>query len=537
MAQSAPVFSLELVDCKTKDGNAARFVGRVSSLPPPTVKWFKDDKLLHESRQYSFLYTGSSCTLIITRSKEADVGTYKCVATNSQGSASSSARLVLEEVGNDCGDSSSESEGEAQTEVEPKLVTLTRNSAEDVYTMQDELGRGKFGIVKKCVDKATGREYAAKYIVCNRKAARDEVLHEIEVMNELNHKRLLRLKAAFDLGKEMVLVMELITGGELFEKLVEEDFISEQIATLYLEQLLDGLGYMHGKNILHLDLKPENMMLVRPGSKRIKIIDYGLARKYNPGQKLQVMQGTPEFAAPEVIAYEGVTPATDVWAVGVITYVVLSGLSPFLGDDDGETMSNISSMAWEFDDPVFDEVTDEAKDFILKILIKDERKRMTILECHAHPWLRTKTKKRLETQRLKTFTARRKWKKALTAVRSANFLSRILNKGGKSSDKAGSAGKGAFLAKIKQQIAAEETAENSESAKDVNENIASNKNEVPQLNGDVKQEGNKGTRSVKYGYFYRTRTNTHLVSPVVFSSSFPGSQRGGRFEVCFVGGL
>lgn len=498
MAQSAPVFSLELVDCKTKDGNAARFVGRVSSQPPPTVKWFKDDKLLHESRQYSFLYNGTSCTLIITRSKEVDVGSYKCVATNGLGSASSSARLILEEVGGESGESSSESEEETQSDVETKSVTLSRSSAEDVYTMKDELGRGKFGIVKKCVDKATGREYAAKYIACNGKAARDEVLHEIEVMNELNHKRLLRLEAAFDLGKEMVLVMELITGGELFEKLVQEDYISEKIATSYLEQLLDGLGYMHRKNILHLDLKPENMMLVRPGSKRIKIIDYGLARKYNPSQKLQVMQGTPEFAAPEVIAYEGVTPATDVWAVGVITYVVLSGLSPFLGDDDGETMSNISSMLWEFDDPVFDEVTNEAKDFISRILIKDERKRMTILECQAHSWLKTKSNKKIETQRLKAFTARRKWKKALTAVRSTNFLSRILNKSGKGGEKSGAAGKGAFLAKIKQQIAAEESAESSECVKDENENITPKigKNEqlVPQLNGDIKQEGNKGTR-------------------------------------------
>ena len=500
MAQSAPVFSLELVDCKTKDGNAARFVGRVSSQPPPTVQWFKDDKLLHESRQYSFLYTGSSCTLIITRSTEADVGTYKCVATNCKGSASSCARLILEEIEKDSGESSSESEGESVTDEEPKTVAITRGSAEAVYTMKDELGRGKFGIVKKCVDKSTGREYAAKFIACNGKAARDEVVHEIEVMNELNHKRLLRLEAAFDLGKELVLVMELITGGELFEKLVEEDYISEQIATLYLEQLLDGLGYMHRKNILHLDLKPENMMLVRPGGKRIKIIDYGIAKKYKPGQKLQVMQGTPEFAAPEVVAYEGVTPATDVWAVGVITYVVLSGLSPFLGDDDAETMGNISSMAWEFDDPVFDEITNEAKDFISKILIKDERKRMTILECQAHAWLRTKSKKKLETQRLKTFTARRKWKKALTAVRSTNFLSRILSKGGKSGDKTAGGGKGAFLAKVKQQIAAEENAENSESAKDENENITKKiDKEIPQLNGDIRNEGNEGTRSVKFG--------------------------------------
>lgn len=510
MAKSAPVFSLELVDCKTKDGNAARFVCRVSSTPPPTIQWFKDGKLLKESRQFSFLYDGTSCTLIITRSKEADVGTYKCLAKNSLGSASSSGKLILdlEEYSDNTDDSESEEETVA---ADPKPVAISRGNAEEFYTMMDELGRGKFGIVKKCVDKKSGVEYAAKFIACRSKAARDDVHHEIEVMNELNHKQLLRLQAAFDLGKEMVLVMELITGGELFEKLIEEDYISEGIATLYMKQLLDGLAYMHSKNILHLDLKPENMMLVRPGSKHIKIIDYGIARKYDPNSTLQVMQGTPEFAAPEVVAYESITPATDVWAVGVITYVVLSGLSPFLGEDDGETMSNISKMAWEFDDPVFDEVTNEAKDFISRILIKDNRKRMTIGDCRKHPWMRVKSKKKLETQRLKAFTARRKWKKALTAVRSANFLSRMLSKNGSKSSSGNEGGKGAFLAKIKQQIAAENTDSAVEKNAEKKDEVSKKKTEIeePKMNGSIqgkmKQEGTirqHCTRTICNGIIY-----------------------------------
>lgn len=492
MAKCAPIFSRELVDCQTKDGNAARFFAQVTARPPPIIKWYKDDNVLQESHQYSFLYNGSSCTLIITRSTEVDVGIYKCVATNSLGKANSSARLTLEELPDD--DMSSDSDDESH--LANKLVTLLRSKVDDTFTMQDELGRGKFGIVKKCVNKESGREYAAKFISCKNKAARDEVLHEIEIMNELKHKRLLSIIAAYDHGKDLVLIMELITGGELFEKLVQEDFISEKITTQYLEQLLDGLEYMHRKNILHLDLKPENMMLVRPGSKRIKIIDYGLARKYNPNQKLKVMQGTPEFAAPEVISYEGVTPATDVWAVGVITYVVLSGLSPFLGDNDGETMSNISNMAWEFDDPVFDEITIEAKDFISKILIKDDRKRMTIMECQAHPWLKTKSKKRLETQRLKKFTARRKWKKALTAVRSTNILSRMLSKEGKSNEKP-AVKKGAFLAKVKQQIATEESVKREPTEGKKDKGIDCNNYKDSRLNGDVKRE--TGTRSIICG--------------------------------------
>merc|ERR1712048_1216822 len=142
---------------------------------------------------------------------------------------------------------------------------------------------------------------------------------------------------------------------------------------------------------------------------------------------LKVLFGTPEFMAPEVINYDQVSTATDMWSLGVITYVPLSGLSPFAGEDDGETLSNVTSGEWDFDDPVFEDISDEAKDFIEELLKMNQTERGTVEECLQHPWFFFKKfKKQIRTDRLKAFTARRKWKKTITAVRSTNFLTRLL---------------------------------------------------------------------------------------------------------------
>lgn len=114
-------------------------------------------------------------------------------------------------------------------------------------------------------------------------------------------------------------------------------------------------------------------MLVNQRSTQIKLIDFGLARRYKKGDSLKVLFGTPEFMAPEVINYEQVTPQTDMWSIGVITYVLLSGLSPFAGDNDSETLANVTAGEWDFDDPVFEDISDEAKDFIQDLLVKNQR--------------------------------------------------------------------------------------------------------------------------------------------------------------------
>ena len=459
MPLGPPVFIQQLTNCEIIENSAARFECKVSGNPEPEVEWYKDGRLLKESKQLTFLYDDNdNCKLIITKGTAADAGEYTVVAENRHGKVSSTARLLID-TGSTDDESASESELSelSGSESEEKTVKAREEKITKYYTVQDELGKGRFGVVCKCIDNKTGRAYAAKFIKCSTPKDRQDVVHEAEIMNTVRHKRLLRLQDFFQTPTEMVLVMELVTGGELFEKVVEDEFISEIEVSNYMKQILEGIQHMHQQEVLHLDLKPENIMLIRPDSKQIKLIDFGLARKYNPKENLKVMFGTPEFVAPEVIKYERITPATDMWSIGVIAYILMSGLSPFMGDTDAETLTNVQLAEWDFDDPVFDEISDEAKDFISSLLVLGARKRGTVDQCLNHRWFKIKKdkgNKLIKTDRLKAFTARRKWKRAITAIRSTNFLSRILGSRGSDDKKGSGGGGGGLLARVKAMHAA-----------------------------------------------------------------------------------
>ncbi|KAJ4450880.1 hypothetical protein ANN_02312 [Periplaneta americana] len=212
-------------------------------------------------------------------------------------------------------------------------------------------------------------------------------------MRILQHPRLIQLYDAFDNGKVMCVVLELIEGGELFERVIDDDFIlTEKSCTVFMRQICEGIEFIHKQSILHLDMKPENILCLTKTGNRIKIIDFGLARKYDPQKKLQVLFGTPEFVAPEVVNFDQISYGTDMWSVGVICYVLLSGLSPFMGETDIETMANVTIAKYDFDDDVFNEISEDAKDFITQLLVKDKERRMSATQCLAHPWLRRKPK-------------------------------------------------------------------------------------------------------------------------------------------------
>lgn len=291
-----------------------------------------------------------------------------------------------------------------------------------LYQLNEELGRGKFGIVYACVENATKKSLAAKFIKTQRKEDRVDVQREVEIMQKLQHPRLLQLYDAFDDGqKEFVLILELISGGELFERVIDDDFVlTEKACTLFLRQICEGLAYMHYEaQVLHLDMKPENILCLTKTGNRIKIIDFGLARCYDPKKKLQVLFGTPEFVAPEVVNFDMVDPRTDMWSVGVITYVLLSGLSPFMGDNDAETMANVTKGRWDFEDESFDKVSAEAKDFVTQCLISQRDKRLDSKNALNHPWLavkkETKADGALDKKKLKRFVIRRRWQKLFNA--------------------------------------------------------------------------------------------------------------------------
>uniref|UniRef100_A0A8D1MG74 Protein kinase domain-containing protein n=1 Tax=Sus scrofa TaxID=9823 RepID=A0A8D1MG74_PIG len=315
---------------------------------------------------------------------------------------------------------------------EHRVVSVRESPTSAGYTVcqHEVLGGGRFGQVHRCTEKATGLSLAAKIIKVKSAKDREDVKNEINIMNQLSHVNLIQLYDAFESKNSFTLVMEYVDGGELFDRITEEKYhLTELDVILFIKQICEGVHYLHQHYVLHLDLKPENILCVNQTGHQIKIIDFGLARRYKPREKLKVNFGTPEFLAPEVVNYEFVSFPTDMWSVGVITYMLLSGLSPFLGETDAETMNFIVNCNWDFDADTFEGLSEEAKDFVSRLLIKEKSCRMSATQCLKHEWLNnlpakaSKSKVRLKSQLLlQKYMAQRKWKKHFYVVTAANRL-------------------------------------------------------------------------------------------------------------------
>uniref|UniRef100_A0A8C9VD44 Myosin light chain kinase, smooth muscle n=1 Tax=Scleropages formosus TaxID=113540 RepID=A0A8C9VD44_SCLFO len=341
-----------------------------------------------------------------------------------------------------------EEEAEASDEDEEKqeyrdVVIKTDQTVKDFYDVQERLGTGKFGQVFKLVEKATKKVWAGKFIKAFSAKDKESVRQEIGIMNCLHHAKLVQCVDAFEGKSDIVMVMEMISGGELFERIIDEDFeLTEREVIKYMLQIVDGVQFIHKQGIVHLDLKPENIMCINKTGTKIKLIDFGLARRLENSGSLKVLFGTPEFVAPEVINYEPIGYPTDMWSIGVICYILVSGLSPFMGDNDNETLSNVTSASWDFEDEAFDEISEEAKDFISQLLKKNLNARMTCARCFEHPWLKQDTKnmeaKKLSKERMKKYLLRRKWQKTGHAVRAIGRLSSMAMLSGISAKKGGS---------------------------------------------------------------------------------------------------
>ncbi|TSM68901.1 Myosin light chain kinase, smooth muscle [Bagarius yarrelli] len=361
---------------------------------------------------------------------------FRVRATNIYGLSEPSAESVPVEVGvEEVEDETKEdevelSDDESEKQPDYKNVTIrTDAKVKDLYEVGDRLGSGKFGTVFKLVEKSTKKVWAGKFIKAySAKEKENAVWQEIQIMNDLYHPKLVQCVDAFEGKADMVMVLEMVSGGELFERIIDEDFeLSEREVIKYMLQIIDGVGFIHKKGIVHLDLKPENIMCVNKTGSKIKLIDFGLARRLENAGSLKVLFGTPEFVAPEVINYEAISYTTDMWSIGVICYILVSGLSPFMGDNETETLSNVTSATWDFEDEAFDEISDEAKDFISNLLKKDMKVRLTCEQCFQHPWLKQDTKnmeaKKLSKERMKKYILRRRWQKTGHAVRAIGRLS------------------------------------------------------------------------------------------------------------------
>ncbi|KAM5179091.1 death-associated protein kinase 2 isoform 2-T2 [Callospermophilus lateralis] len=289
----------------------------------------------------------------------------------------------------------------------PNMETFKQQKVEDFYDIGEELGSGQFAIVKKCREKSTGLEYAAKFIkkrqsrASRRGVCREEIEREVSILRQVLHPNIITLHDVYENRTDVVLILELVSGGELFDFLAQKESLSEEEATSFIKQILDGVNYLHTKKIAHFDLKPENIMLLDKNIPipHIKLIDFGLAHEIEDGVEFKNIFGTPEFVAPEIVNYEPLGLEADMWSIGVITYILLSGASPFLGDTKQETLANITAVSYDFDEEFFSQTSELAKDFIRKLLVKETRKRLTIQEALRHPWITSKGEVRAPEQR------------------------------------------------------------------------------------------------------------------------------------------
>uniref|UniRef100_A0A452F2U1 non-specific serine/threonine protein kinase n=1 Tax=Capra hircus TaxID=9925 RepID=A0A452F2U1_CAPHI len=298
------------------------------------------------------------------------------------------------------------------------MSTFRQEDVEDHYEMGEELGSGQFAIVRKCRQKGTGKEYAAKFIKkrrlssSRRGVSREEIEREVNILREIRHPNIITLHDIFENRTDVVLILELVSGGELFDFLAEKESLTEDEATQFLKQILDGVHYLHSKRIAHFDLKPENIMLLDKNvpNPRIKLIDFGIAHKIEAGNEFKNIFGTPEFVAPEIVNYEPLGLEADM-VVGPGP-PLLSGASPFLGETKQETLTNISAVNYDFDEEYFSNTSELAKDFIRRLLVKDPKRRMTIAQSLEHSWIKVRwwdsgrkpERRRLKTARLKEYT-------------------------------------------------------------------------------------------------------------------------------------
>ncbi|KAM7400325.1 hypothetical protein PAMA_004832 [Pampus argenteus] len=306
------------------------------------------------------------------------------------------------------------------------MAGFRQEDVELYYEMGEELGSGQFAIVRKCKEKNSNVEYAAKFIKkrrlssSRRGVSREEIEREVNILREIQHSNIITLHDIFENKTDVILILELVSGGELFDFLAEKESLTEEEATQFLKQILDGVQYLHSKRIAHFDLKPENIMLLDKNvpNPRIKLIDFGIAHQIKAGNEFKNIFGTPEFVAPEIVNYEPLGLEADMWSIGVITYILLSGASPFLGETKQETLTNISAVNYDFDEEYFSNTSELAKDFIRRLLVKDPKKRMTIDDSLEHPWIKVikrrnvrqeerdhkPERRRLKTTRLKEYT-------------------------------------------------------------------------------------------------------------------------------------
>uniref|UniRef100_A0A8D3D2I4 calcium/calmodulin-dependent protein kinase n=1 Tax=Scophthalmus maximus TaxID=52904 RepID=A0A8D3D2I4_SCOMX len=271
------------------------------------------------------------------------------------------------------------------------MASTTCTRFTDEYQLYEELGKGAFSVVRRCMKISTGQEYAAKIINTKKLSARDhqKLEREARICRLLKHPNIVRLHDSISEEGFHYLVFDLVTGGELFEDIVAREYYSEADASHCIQQILESVNHCHINGIVHRDLKPENLLLAsKLKGAAVKLADFGLAIEVQGEQQAWFgFAGTPGYLSPEVLRKDPYGKPVDMWACGVILYILLVGYPPFWDEDQHRLYQQIKAGAYDFPSPEWDTVTPEAKDLINKMLTINPAKRVTATDALKHPWI------------------------------------------------------------------------------------------------------------------------------------------------------
>ncbi|XP_073703801.1 triple functional domain protein [Garra rufa] len=410
-----PEFLVPLSEMVCDRGDSITLRCKICGQPKASVCWRgPDQSTLSNGGKYTLTHSETGeVTLRISPASLDDSGTYTCIASNDVGSVTSSAYLRV--LGTSC-------DG-----------ILWKDNFESLYTEVMELGRGRFAVTKWCEQRGSRRSVAAK-LVNKKLMRREQVVQELGVLQCLQHPHLVGLLDTYETPASYILILEIADQGRLLDYIVSWGNLTEEKVSLYLRDILEALHYLHTCRIAHLDLKPENVLIEQTSTQPlVKLTDFGDAAHLSNTPYIHPLLGSPEFSAPELVLGEPAALVSDLWSLGVLAYVMLSGASPFLDESVEETCLNICRLDFSFPEDYFRGVSQTARDFVCLLLQGEACRRPSAQVClREEPWLQANAASnaaRLDTSRLISFIERRKHQNDLRPVASfrAFLRSRLLS--------------------------------------------------------------------------------------------------------------
>ncbi|KAM8757562.1 calcium/calmodulin-dependent protein kinase IGa isoform 2-T2 [Acanthopagrus schlegelii] len=303
------------------------------------------------------------------------------------------------------------------------------SNIKEVFDFKGKMGSGSFSEVFMVREKNTGQLYALKCLK-KKHLAHTNLENEINVLRRIKHENVVGLEDFYESRTHYYLVMQLVSGGELFDRILDKGVYTERDASMVIKQVLQAVSYLHENSIVHRDLKPENLLYYNTDeNSKIMVSDFGLSKTLEHGV-MSTACGTPGYVAPEVLAQKPYSKAVDCWSIGVITYILLCGYPPFFEDNETRLFSKIMRAEYAFHSPFWDNISEPAKDFIRNMMEKNPKKRFLTEQALRHPWIAGNAANSIDIsqsvcEQMERNFAKSKWKQAFNAASVVHHMKKL----------------------------------------------------------------------------------------------------------------